>query len=211
LGTHANAIPAAAQRLLSIANNNCERLILLINDILDIDKIASRQHALRHAGRTVSQKFCTRLCKLPTLMRSVFNCVLRSNPPTHEVRVRVDADRLLQVLTNCSRTRFKFSPTDDVVTLSSHIGESYVQLRRDGSRPGHTGGVPRPHLRAVFASRLLHRARVGGTGLGLHISRQIVERMHGRIGFEERRSVAARRSGSSSRPRLVHQCPSSNR
>ncbi|MET0984212.1 MAG: PAS domain S-box protein [Steroidobacteraceae bacterium] len=183
LGTHADAMPASAQRLLAIANNNCERLILLINDILDIDKIASGNMRFDMQERDLTD-ILHKAVQATEAYAQRFNVGLALDAPAHDVRLVVDEDRLLQVLTNLLSNAVKFSPPDDLVTLSTDSGERYVQLRVTD----RGSGIP-----DEFRDRIFERfsqadsstaRRAGGTGLGLHISRQIVERMHGRIGFD---------------------------
>ena len=174
LGTHADAIPASALRLLAIANNNCERLILLINDILDIDKIASGNMRFDMQERGLTD-ILQKAVQATEAYAQRFNVHLALDAPVQDVRLVFDEDRLLQVLTNLLSNAVKFSPPDDIVTLSTDSGERYVQLRvRDRG-----SGIP-----DEFRDRIFERfsqadssttRRFGGTGLGLAISKRLAE------------------------------------
>lgn len=176
-------LPKEAQEYIDIALSNSDRLVRLINDILDIEKMQSG-----------SMEFRMRATELGGAIRAAIaaneafasahrvRLVLASNIPSGEVLV--DPDRLTQVLTNLISNAAKFSPTEGVVELS--VERSGAQLRvniRD-----HGPGIP-----AEFRNRIFQRfaqadasstRQKGGTGLGLSISKAIVERMHGQIGFE---------------------------
>lgn len=183
LGAHSNTLSAPAQRLLGIANNNCERLILLINDILDIDKIASGNMRLDIQERALSELLNKALQSTEAYAQR-FNVRLAMNAPQESLRVAVDEDRLLQVLANLLSNAVKFSPAHGLVVIGAHAANGRARLHVTDQGPG----VP-----DEFRSRIFERfsqadssatRRAGGTGLGLHISRQIVERMHGTIGFD---------------------------
>ncbi|MCF8150041.1 MAG: CHASE domain-containing protein [Burkholderiaceae bacterium] len=181
-GGVAGELPAAAKSLIAIAANNCERLVGLINDILDTEKIAS--------GKLIF--------KLETqALKPLVQQAIEANQgfaAQHEVRlefvsgnsdtnVHVDADRLLQVLANLLSNAAKFSPPGETVKVS---------LLRRGDRlrvevVDHGPGIPdefRPQIFERFAQADGSTTREkGGTGLGLSISRSLVERMGGEIGF----------------------------
>jgi len=98
--------------------------------------------------------------------------------------VLVDPDRLAQVLTNLISNGAKFSPAEAAVELAvAKVGERFRVTVRD-----HGPGIPdefRGRIFQRFAQADASNTRqTGGTGLGLSISKAIVEKMHGRIGFE---------------------------
>lgn len=189
-GGAAGVLPAQAARLVDIAHNSSERLVRLINDILDIEKIESGhlQFQLRplelvplveqalEANRAYGEQF-----------RVLFS--LCSESPV-QLRVLADPDRLMQVLNNLLSNAAKFSPTDGEVTVrieplaDAAAGKRWVRL----SVQDHGPGIPesfRPRIFQKFAQAdSSDRRQRGGTGLGLSISRAIVERLGGRISFE---------------------------
>jgi PAS domain S-box-containing protein len=184
LGAHAAALPESAKRFLEIANSNCERLVTLINDILDIEKIASG-----------NMRFDLKPRALADMMRSAvqtaegyaqrLNVRFDLDPPAHDVNIVVDEQRLLQVLGNLLSNAAKFSPAHGTVQVTAaaeppdHIR---IYVRDEGP------GIPEDFRDRIFGkfcqADSSSTRSAGGTGLGLHISRQIVERMGGRIGFD---------------------------
>ncbi|MFZ9968047.1 MAG: ATP-binding protein, partial [Steroidobacteraceae bacterium] len=175
-------LPKPAAGLVDIAHRNSERLILLVNDILDMEKL--------EAGR---MEFALEDLTLEPLIRQA----LETQRPYGEalgVRyefegdlqglcVRADANRLQQVLANLLSNAAKFSPRGGVVTLRVASLPSCIRLEvRD-----HGSGIPeafRHRIFQKFAQADASDARAkGGTGLGLSITQAMVERMGGRIGF----------------------------
>jgi PAS domain S-box-containing protein len=165
-----------------IAYNNTERLILLINDILDMNKIESGE-----------MRFEMKDHELDTLISQA----VESNQPYAEkfgvyfvVRpflspclVNVDNNRFIQVLSNLLSNAAKFSNQGDDVTISTVRHGDKVRVSVIDHGPGIT---------AEFRSRIFNKfaqadssstRQKGGTGLGLNISKQIIEHMRGDIGF----------------------------
>ncbi|GAB3481021.1 PAS domain S-box protein [Polaromonas eurypsychrophila] len=182
-GGVAGQLPPAAQGLVDIAKNNCERLIRLINDILDVEKIESGQ--MRLALQTVAlQPLLGQAMAANEGFAGQHGVTLRLQAPDEAVLVSVDTDRLTQVFTNLLSNAVKFSPQSDVVEITLSVRAQHVRVEvRD-----HGPGIP-----AEFQSRIFQKfsqadssdtRQKGGTGLGLSISKAIVERMDGSIGFD---------------------------
>ncbi|WP_300341763.1 CHASE domain-containing protein [Accumulibacter sp.] len=181
-GGVAGELPAAAKSLINIAANNCERLVALINDILDMEKIASGRMSFALETRPL----------LPLVEQAVeanrgfavqHQVRLEIVSPLADATARVDPDRFLQVLANLLSNAAKFSPPGETVGVS---------LLRSGPRlrievVDHGPGIPDEFRARIFekfsqADGSTTRAK-GGSGLGLSISRALVERMGGEIGF----------------------------
>jgi len=182
-GGVAGELPEAVKTLVGIARSNCERLIRLINDILDIEKIESGK--MRLDLQVVEFK--------PLLMQvlaaneglgMVQNVSLKLYFPDGDLWIRVDTDRLTQVMTNLLSNAIKFSPVGGVVEV--HVLQAGLDLRVEVRDRGP--GIPeefRDRIFQKFSQADSSDVRVkSGTGLGLNISRAIIERMGGSIGFE---------------------------
>jgi PAS domain S-box-containing protein len=177
------ALPAAAKPLVEIAHKNCQRLVLLINDILDVEKMAAGKMRFSFAplelGPLVEQAIeANRAFGAQHGVRFV----LGDCPPG--LRVNGDADRLTQVLTNLLSNAAKFSPRDATVDVT-------VTRRDEGVRIAVADrgvGIPeefRPRIFQRFSQADSTTSRQkGGTGLGLCICRTIVEKHGGKISFE---------------------------
>ena len=173
--------------LLRIAYNNCERLVRLINDILDIEKI--------EAGRT---PFHVRPLSLATCLRQAIeqnasiaekfyvNLLLSAPADDRDITAMADPDRLMQIMTNLLSNAIKFSPPNGIVTIgfSRADGMARVTVHDNGL------GIPKAFRSQVFqkfaqADGSASREK-GGTGLGLSIVKAIVEELGGTIGFDSR-------------------------
>ncbi|HYF16535.1 MAG TPA: response regulator [Ramlibacter sp.] len=190
LGGAAGEIPAKARGLLDIAANNCDRLVRLINDMLDIEKIESG-----------NVRFDVQELPLLPLVRQAINATqpfaqplqvrLELLPTAVDAQVRADADRLTQVLVNLLSNAAKFSPAGGSVDVCVDWVQAATGPRRVRLTVADRGpGIPE-EFRARMFSRFGQadasdvRAK-SGTGLGLAISKAIVERLGGRIGFGDR-------------------------
>ena len=186
LGLVANGVtgplPPAAKPLVDIAHKNCGRLILLINDILDSEKIAAGKMTFAFKDQEL----------MPLLEQAIesnraygaqFGVRFETGETVPGARVEVDADRMNQVMTNLLSNAAKFSPRGDVVTIAVRRAEGRLRI----SVTDHGPGVPPEFRDRIFqkfsqADASDRRAK-GGTGLGLNISKAIVEKHHGSLSF----------------------------
>jgi PAS domain S-box-containing protein len=182
MGGVAGELPEKARILTEIAAKNSERLVRLVNDILDIEKIEVGTMAFRPAQ--------------VALMRLVEQAVEsnRSYAQQWEIELRIveaaeakiwaDPDRLQQVLANLLSNAAKHSPRGGVVEIGVRKGGGQVLV----SVTDHGNGIPpefQPRIFEKFAQADASSSRQkGGTGLGLSISKAIVERHGGRLWFE---------------------------
>ena len=178
-------VPKDVMELTEVAERNGQRLLDLINDILDIEKIESGKLTLNPEIMRVDE-----LVREAMVLNKGFadRFKVRFDAPGELTKREVNADRkrLLQVMTNLLSNAAKFSPEGEVVDITT---EESV----DGLRVGvHDRG---PGIPEAFRARMFGRfnqadsttsRQKGGTGLGLAICKRLVEMMHGRIGFEDR-------------------------
>jgi signal transduction histidine kinase len=181
-GRPAAQIPPTAKALLGVANRNCDRLVRLINDILDVEKIESGSMSFALAEQAL----------LPLVEQAVaatqafaqqYQVSLSIDMQAAEMRVNVDADRLAQVLVNLLSNAAKFAPAGDTVVVCLARAGAFARV----SVVDHGVGIP-----AAFRERIFQKfaqadasdtRRIGGTGLGLNISKAIIEKHHGRMDF----------------------------
>ncbi len=182
-GALSKDLPPQIVQLINIAYKNSERLILLINDILDMDKIAAGQ-----------MRFDMKAESLALLMRQAVDAnrayaqefdvdiFLEKIPP--ELTISVDTSRFIQVLSNLLSNAAKFSHSHTAirVTTAVHNGKVRISVKDNGP------GIPDEFRTRIFGKFLQADSSVrrekGGTGLGLHITREIVVHMGGQIGFD---------------------------
>ncbi len=171
---------AERSRFLGIIVSETERLTRLVNQVLDLAKIESG-HAewhntdidmralVEHAAATTAQLFRDR------------GATLELHLPNEAPHLRADRDRLVQVMLNLLSNAAKFVPDEGgraVVTLTADEGQLRVDVADNG--PGIAPEFM-PYVFEKFRQGGDQRSRPQGTGLGLPISRQIVEHFGGRL------------------------------
>lgn len=175
-------LPEKIKGLLNIALRNSDRLLMLVNDILDIQKIqlGTLNFNLRETDLVdiilqsieVNESYAAPL---------QINFVFRK--PEAPVWIMGDPDRLIQVMTNLLSNAVKFSPTGSVVDIVlEHTRTSATVKVVD-----YGYGIPenfRPRIFQKFAQANDAKHRSKGTGLGLSITKALVERMGGDINFQ---------------------------
>jgi PAS domain S-box-containing protein len=184
VGHWAGKLPESAARLLAIAHKNSQRLGRLLNDILDIEKL--------EAGRVVFNLSAVNIRMLVEQaiednrgFAEGYGVHIRLDTASADGEVNADPDRLSQVITNLLSNAIKFSPADREVLVAIENSDNVFRI----SVRDHGAGVPatfRPHIFEKFAQADATSSRQkGGTGLGLSIVKQIVERLGGRVGFDD--------------------------
>ena len=176
-------LPEKARPLVDIARTNSNRLTRLIDDLLDMEKMAAGKLAfdlrtealipLLHQALEANQTYAEQL----GVRFALRECA-------EDVAVRVDRWRLMQVLSNLLSNAAKYAPRDSVVEVSACVRERLVRVAVKDSGPGipeafHDGVFQRFSQADSSDSR-----QKGGTGLGLAITKELVEHMGGRVGFE---------------------------
>ncbi len=169
------------QRLLAIAVDSTDRLMRLVNDILDIERIESGTIAMVKAVWTVADLMTKAvdaiqpLADLAGIQLQVSSC---------SGQVWVDADRLIQTFTNLLGNAIKFSPAGSTVWFSATKRTGLVLFEvRDRGR-----GIPANKLDLIFERfqqvDVSDSRNNEGTGLGLAICRSIIHQHGGQIWVE---------------------------
>ena len=184
LGGAAGALPDAAVRLLSIAHSNGKRLVRLINDILDIEKIESGQ-VVFNFKRMNARTLVEQVIDANRAYADGFDVRVCLDSASQDGDVSADPDRLAQVVTNLLSNAIKFSPQGGEVVIATEARGDHVRI----SIRDHGSGIPaefKPHVFEKFAQADATDARQkGGTGLGLSIVREIVMRLGGQVSFAD--------------------------
>jgi PAS domain S-box-containing protein len=188
VGGAAGEITGQAGSLLEIAHKSSDRLIRLINDILDSEKLEANRMSFNLEYRDVTdlvEKAITANAAYAEQYDVEYVLVKRID----NAEVLADIDRFEQIMANLMSNAAKFSPKGGRVELSlkRHEGSVVVSVTDYGQ------GIPEE-----FHDRLFEKfaqadssdtRKKGGTGLGLSIFKQLVERMGGEVGFESDQGV----------------------
>ncbi len=178
----AGKLPDTASHFIGIAYNNCQRLVRLVNDILDIEKIELGKFTL---------------VLEPVDVRSVLEVAIEDAQPyakSHKVGMKLeasttvgqllsDADWLVQIVTNLLANAIKFSPPGGEVTVGAEKrnGTTRISVRDRGC------GVSTAFKQEIFGKFAQadnsDRRKKGGTGLGLSIVKELVDRLGGEVGL----------------------------
>jgi signal transduction histidine kinase/CheY-like chemotaxis protein len=184
-----------AGNLLRIANSNTERLVRLINDILDLERMESGRAPLQ-IRRLELREVVAQSVETMRSMAEKSAVMLEVLPEPAEMQIAFDGDpdRIQQVLTNLLSNAIKFSPRDGMVSVSTASdGENLVLQVVDAGR-----GVPVDKLETIFDRfgqvEASDARQKGGTGLGLAICRSIVAQ-HGGTIWAERNDTTGKGPG----------------
>jgi PAS domain S-box-containing protein len=177
-----------AEKMLTIAHNNCERLIRLINDILDVEKIDAG-HIEFHLRTIDLNQLVEETMLANHAYAEKFDVSLKFIPYPVPLFVKVDSDRMLQVFTNLISNAVKFSPSKAEVTVKVDFKNGMAVIAIED----HGAGIPEAFHKDIFqkfsqADSSTVR-KMGGTGLGLHISKSIVDKLGGNISFESKHNI----------------------
>ena len=183
VGGALGAVPEKAQGMVDVAHKNTERLINLVNDILDMEKLQSGRMEFDFQVLDFSG-LVTEAVETNKGFAEQHGVTFALAELAPELMVRGDGDRLTQVVANLLSNAAKFSPEGGEVEI--------LVARRDGmarvSISDHGPGIPEKFRDRIFERFAQADAsdtrQKGGSGLGLNISKSIVEKHGGTIGFD---------------------------
>jgi PAS domain S-box-containing protein len=180
-GSESGGLPPMAVDKLKVTGKNLQRLLGLVNDLLQITELES-------TGIDIKKEWCDGEELLVRSLQEVEAVAVRQGVKlealTCQLQWLVDPNRIVQVLVNLLSNAIKFSPAGETVILSAEQRGDMIEVRvKDRGR-----GVPESHRAAIFEKFKQVEAadgkRKSGTGLGLPICKQIVEDHGGSIGVE---------------------------
>lgn len=176
------AFDEQTRSLLSIADNNSDRLLRLIDDLLDLQRLTSARMRFQFTDEALAP-LVRQAVAINQGYAENYNVSLRLEEPVANPKVRVDRDRFLQVLTNLISNAAKFSTPGSEVRVYTESVELGIRICIADTGPG----VPQEFRHKIFQrfsqADSSDSRNKGGTGLGLSISKSLIEAMHGHIGF----------------------------
>lgn len=176
-------VPTKMQHLFKMANSNSESLANLVNDLLDLQRAESGRLDLNIEPIELSALATTTVDRTRPYAEQ-FSVSLHVEPPRREFWVNADRKRLEQVLVNMLSNAAKFSNAGGRVEISLASHDEHVTL----AVKDHGIGIPRDSFDKVFEQFSQVNSsdirRHGGTGLGMNISKHIMQAHGGEIDFE---------------------------
>ena len=182
VGGALGSAPPTMQQMLEIAYRNSLRLGHLINDLLDMEKIAAGKMSFELREHSLGDLLEESLASNQALCEQHGVCCTLEHPT--DVLVWVDGLRLQQVLGNFLSNAVKFTPEGGEIRLHSSLRGTKVRISVTDQGPG----IPEAFRSRVFEKFAQADAsdsrQKSGTGLGLAITKELIERMGGTVGFD---------------------------
>jgi two-component system, OmpR family, sensor histidine kinase VicK len=176
-------LSADGQQMLEIADDNTERLVRLVNNVLDLQRIESSKVTLEKQVCNTAD-LITEATEAMQLMAQQQGVILVTQPVA--IEILVDSDYIVQTLTNLLSNAIKFSSPGGKVWLTVELqqqpSEVLFSIRDEGQ------GIPADKIESIFERfqqvDSSDSRKKGGTGLGLAICRKIIEQHEGKIWAE---------------------------
>jgi signal transduction histidine kinase len=169
--------------LIEIANNNSDRLIRLVNDILDVQKLNANKMNFNFKLIVLSE-ILKEAVAVNQMYANQLNVTLTSEIEENDIIVKIDTDRFLQIMANLISNAIKFSSTGGCVLVRSTTNIKIVRIEVID----HGTGIPEEFQSRIFQqfaqAETNDRKKHGGTGLGLNITKMIIEKFGGKIDFK---------------------------
>jgi len=180
LGHYNDALPEQVQSLIKIANNNSERLILLVNDILDMEKLQSGRMDF-DLHEILLGEFLPQAIENHISYAKKYNVTLSYDHAGDDLAINGDSNRLMQVMSNLLSNAIKFSAEGEQVEIRAGSHDKKITISIID-----TGNGIAPDMREKIFDKFIQadssdQRTMGGTGLGLTISKAMVENMGGTI------------------------------
>lgn len=177
------ALPEKLRKIIDVAYRNSERLTILVNDILDAEKLDKTTLGFKFKASSI-QSLVDDAVLLNQPYADQF-AVLIETKEIYDIQVKVDRDRIHQVLANILSNAIKCSVPGEKVCVSSYVqNDKYVRIAIKDNGPGMTKDVQDRLFEKFFNKNTEELQDVPGTGLGLYISKKIIGHHGGNISFE---------------------------
>lgn len=168
-----------APNFLEVTRNETERMIRLVNDLLQLSKMDTQDYQLKKEWINFSVYFNRIIDRFE--ITKEHNVRFKRNLPSHDIFIEFDEDKLTQVLDNIISNALKYSPEGGFVKFTVEENENFINV----SISDQGVGIPKADLEKIFERFYrVDKARsrkLGGTGLGLAIAKEVVNAHGGKI------------------------------
>lgn len=177
-------LPQKIEDLLKIANNNCSRLSILINDILDLEKIKAGKMFFEFKEYEIAS-IVQESIEASADYAKQYNINYTTITPVDNAIVNVDKNRLIQVLFNLLSNAAKFSnPNSDVEVGIKKINDKIIRINVKDTGIGIAEEFKSQIYESFSQADSSDTRKKGGTGLGLSITKELVNILGGTINFD---------------------------
>lgn len=171
------------KRLLSIIKEESDRLINLVNSLLDLSKMEAGMMAYNFTRTNIS-KLISQVTREIEPLAETKDIKVKIEINSELPMIKIDRDRMLQVLRNLIGNAVKFTPKSGKVSVYSKVGPEGINV----SVADTGGGIPEENLSTIFNKyeQVMHQrsSKIKGTGLGLSIVKHIIDAHGGKIWVE---------------------------
>lgn len=192
LSKTAGEISETQQQFLSIADRNLKRLTLLINDLLDLSKLEAGKMILRYEFASIAKIINESVETLKNWAKTK-SITLRVTIPEALPEINVDSNRIIQVLNNLIGNAIKFTPENGTISVTAVFQKERNEIEVSVADTGI--GIAQENLKRIFDKFYqvgeISPTDISGTGMGLAITKEIVELHGGRIMVESRKDKGA--------------------
>jgi PAS domain S-box-containing protein len=176
----AGEVTEEQKEFLDIVKNNSDRLVLLVNDLLDVSRIEAGRVNLRLQPVDLAGSIHEVATSLRPLMEQKRQS-LKLELPADLPQVRADRDRVAQIVTNLLSNAHKYTLEGGAVTVRAQAREDRVQVEVSDTGVGMTADERDKLFTKFFRAQNPATQNISGTGLGLNIVKSLVEKQGGRI------------------------------
>ena len=171
-------LPRGVENMLDLAMQGSNRLMVLINDLLEVGKAESGAMQFHCSEQSVEQLLQNAIdTNKPYADKNQVTFDLKK--PKQDSLINVDPGRFMQIMTNLLSNAAKFSRPEDIVSIETEIRNGRVII----SVTDHGRGIPEDFQSKIFQKFAQASHGIYGTGLGLSITKTMLEKMQGRIWF----------------------------
>jgi two-component system sensor histidine kinase VicK len=175
--------PELGPRFIKVTQNETERMIRLVNDLLQLSKMDTKKHMLK-LEQTNLHRLIKDVAERFSVSLKQRGLELQLDLPSELPMVVVDSDQMIQVFDNLISNAIKYSMAEGTIRIIAwhEKNEVFITIRDEGV------GIPKPDLEHIFKRFYrVDKARsrdMGGTGLGLSIAREMILAHHGNISID---------------------------
>ncbi len=179
-----------AKGLLEISSRNCNRLLSLVDDILDMEKIITGKMTFDFAPVDIGDVVRKSIEENEAYAHE-FDVKLEFEKPDGPISVSCDSERIIQVMSNLLSNAAKFSPRGEVVTVDIEFFDDIVRVSVADLGDGVPAGFDKQIFEKFTQAENLNTRSKGGLGLGLSISKSIIDQHGGTIDFKSEKGKGA--------------------